>query len=168
MSETPMSRVTIFLIVSLVVNALLIGFILGGGIGKHHGEDRAGGARGPIGEMGLARGIERSVPNEQRSEVRKAFRRAFLDTRTQRRAVREARQDLARLMGSEKYDQAAIEEAFSKLRQAEADSRARLHTELSKQFSNLSLDDRRAILKELSRRGERMPRSEGREPPPRP
>ena len=157
MSETPMSRSTVFLIISLIANALLVGFVLGGGLGAKQGGERAD--RGPnVGqEMGLARSIERSLPKAEREEVRQAFRKAFSETRPQRRAIVRARRELVRLIRSEPYDQAAIDDAFSELREAEGESKARLHLELSKQLSNLSVEDRRAILRELSERRDRPP-----------
>lgn len=152
MSESGTSRLPIWLIVSLMANALLIGLIIGGGIGQ-----RRGGAAVSIpgNEQALVRGIERSLPDEQRTEVRRAFRRAFADTRPQRLRLRAARQNLGPLLSAEDYDPVAVQEAFGELRAADDAMKARMHDVLAEQFGALTPEQRQAIIRDFNRRGER-------------
>ncbi len=171
MSEGTTSRLPIWLIVSLMANALLIGLIIGGGLGQR----KAGPAAGPaIGnEQTLMRGIDQAVSIDQRDEVRRAFRRAFADTRTERVRLQQARRDLGRLLSAADYDAAAVEAGFAELRAADDAMKARLHRVLTEQFGTLSAEQRRLIIRDFSRRGagerfrdRRRPGGE-RPPPPR-
>ena len=71
MSEASKSRLPIWLIVSLMANALLIGLLIGGGLGQHSAGPPA--VRGG-GEQALMRGIDQALPAEQRRELRRVFR----------------------------------------------------------------------------------------------
>ncbi len=171
MTDKASSRLPIILAVSVIVNALLIGFVLGGGL-----KARTGGERPPMvqqgggDEFGLARSIEQSLQPAERRVVRRALRQAFLDTREERAALSSARQQLAELLAAENYDRGAVDSAFEQLRTSEANAKTRLHEELNNQLSTLSAEQRRNILKSMERR-ERFRRRGGRDerdrPPPR-
>lgn len=163
MSEQKPSRLPIWFVLSLVVNALLIGLMIGGGLGKRHsgGHDRP--AAG--GEMHIARSLERVVSDEERAVLRTALREAFNETREQRRALRQARRELRDLLSQETYDREAVQAAFAKLRTAEGDVKVAMHDELAIQFEKLTTEQRRAVLRNI----ERGPRGrEGRRGPPPP
>ena len=172
MSEGTTSRLPIWLIVSLMANALLIGLIIGGGLGQR----RAGPAAGPaIGsEQALMRGIDQAVSIEQRDQVRRAFRQGFANTRNERIRLRDARRQLGRLLSAQDYDAEAVEAAFSELRAADEAMTARLHAVLTEQFSTLTAEQRRLIIRDFSERNERdrlrdrRPRPGDRPPPRRP
>ena len=170
MSEQSTSRLPIWLIVSLIVNALLIGLNIGGGLGNR----RAGPpAVVPGAEQALIRGIDRSIPAEQRDDIRQAFRRAFTDSRRERVEVRNAQRSLARLLAAEDYDAAAVQRGFADLREAEAAMKAKMHDVLSEKFGTLNAQQRRAIIQQQVRnqsrnrqsdRGDRRPRDNGSPP----
>lgn len=169
MSDAKTSKLPIWLVVSLIVNALLIGVLIGGGLGQRKAGPPPGGPGGS--EQALIRGIERSLPDDQRQIVRRAFRQAFVESREQRIAVRDARQRLARLLAAETYDADAVRESFQKLREADAAMRAQMQDVLTEQFGTLTAEQRRAILEDLNRRSRRRGGPEdGRRgpPPPRP
>ena len=165
MSERTTSRLPIWLIVSLMANALLIGLIIGGGLGQRkagpsHRQTMA------ASEQTLMRGIDRAVSIDQRQDVRRAFRRAFADTRDERVRLRDARQQVGRLLAAPDYDSAAVEAGFAELRAADDAMKARMHTVLTEQFSNLSAEQRRLIIREANRRGARGNRQDRPPPPP--
>lgn len=169
MSDAKTSKLPIWLVVSLIVNALLIGVLIGGGLGQRKAGPPPGGPGGS--EQALIRGIERSLPDDQRQIVRRAFRQAFVESREQRIAVRDARQRLARLLAAETYDADAVRESFQKLREADAAMRAQMQDVLAEQFGTLTAEQRRAILEDLNRRSRRRggPEDGRRGPsPPRP
>jgi len=171
MSEARKSRLPIWLIVSLLANALLIGLLIGGGLGQR----KAGPPAGlPGGEEALIRGIDRSVPEDQRRAVRQTFRRAFEDSRSERVAVREARQHLVQVLAADPYDPAAVQAGFADLRNAEARMKSRMQDVLAQQFGALTAEQRRAVMQDVNRRDRRQGRGQGRgrggndrPPPPR-
>ncbi|MEL6724866.1 MAG: periplasmic heavy metal sensor [Pseudomonadota bacterium] len=166
MSEASKSRLPLWLIVSLLVNALLIGLLIGGGLGQRKGGPSPGGA-GATDERALIRSIDQALPNQERQAVRQAFRRAFADTRQDRERVRDARRSLGRLLGADPYDADAVEAGFRELREADAAMRARMHQALAEQLGALSVEQRRAILRDASKNDGRRFRGDGeRRPPP--
>jgi uncharacterized membrane protein len=169
MSDTNTSRLPIWLVVSLIANALLIGLIIGGGLGQRKAGPPPGGGPGGS-EQALIRGIDRSLPEDQRHVVRQAFREAFRESRPERVRVREARRALSRLLAADVYDADAVREGFRQLRDADAAMNTKMHDVLANQFGSLTLEQRRAIIRDLNRRGPRGgPRDgERRPPPPRP
>ncbi|MEM7330337.1 MAG: periplasmic heavy metal sensor [Pseudomonadota bacterium] len=166
MSESPNTRLPIWLIASLMANALLIGLFIGGGLGqKKAGPAIAGGGS----EQALMRGLDQSVPADQRRAVRQAFRQAFSGSRQERVKLRDARQTLGRLLAADPYDAAAVQAAFEDMRAADAAMKARVHDVLAEQFGTLSVEQRRAILEDFNRRGRGRAGPRGdRPPPPRP
>jgi len=156
MTETKASRLPIWLVVSLIVNALLIGLIIGGGLGKR----RDGPPPHPGGsEMEIARGMESVVEGEDRAAMRQALRAAFERSRGERRELRQARRDLSQLLGAEPYDREAVLAGFARLRTADSNMKAGLHDELAIQLEKLSAEQRRAMLRfvENSARHPRRP-----------
>lgn len=167
MSDTKTSKLPIWLVVSLIVNALLIGVLIGGGLGQRKAGPSPGGVAGS--EQALIRGIDRSLPDAERQIVRRTFREAFAQSRQHRIAVREARRRLGRLLAAEDYDAEAVREAFRQLREADTAMRAQMQDVLAEQFGALTAEQRRAIIEDLNRRGRRGG-SDGdhrRPPPPR-
>ncbi|MEM9572127.1 MAG: periplasmic heavy metal sensor [Pseudomonadota bacterium] len=166
MSEAPKTRLPIWLIVSLMANALLVGVMIGGGLGQK----RAGPANvGPGGEQALIRSLDHAVPDEQRRAVRQAFRRAFAQSRNERVRLRDARRQLGQLLGADPYDADAVAAAFTDMREADSAMKASMHEVLAEQFGALSAEQRRAIIEDFNKRseGRRGPRGD-RPPPPRP
>lgn len=161
MSETSKPRLPIWLIASLMANALLIGLIIGGGLGQKRAGPPVGGSGS---EQALMRGIDQSVPSDQRRAVRQAFRRAFADTRQERIKLRNARRDLGRLLAADPYDADAVAAGFAAMRDADATMKARMHDVLAEQFGTLSAEQRRAIIRDFNQRP-RGPGGQNNRPP---
>ncbi|MEL7109563.1 MAG: periplasmic heavy metal sensor [Pseudomonadota bacterium] len=158
MSDGSKLRLPIWLIASLLANALLIGLLIGGGLGqKRAGPPVSGGGS----EQALMRGLDEAVPSDQRRAVRQAFRRAFADTREERLRLRDARRDLGQLLTADPYDPDAVANGFKAMRAAEAAMKAAMHDVLAEQFGTLSAEQRQAIIRDFNRRSNRS-RSGGR------
>lgn len=149
MSESKTSKLPIWLIASLLVNALLIGLLIGGGLGQRKGGGPPSSMPGD--EQALIRGIDRALPEDERQMVREAFRQGFADSRQERLRVQAARANLGRLMSADPYDEAAVRAAFGELRAADAVMKARLQDVLTEQFGALSAEQRQTIIESLSR-----------------
>lgn len=163
MSDSPKQRLPIWLIASLMVNALLVGLLIGGGLGqKRAGPPLPGGGS----EQALMRGIDQGVSPDDRRLVRQAFRRAFSDSRSERLALREARRQLALALAADPYDPDAVQDQFSAMREVEGKMKARMHTVLAEQFGTLSAEQREAIIADLRNRAgrERSRRPDGNAP----
>ncbi|MEM1087446.1 MAG: periplasmic heavy metal sensor [Pseudomonadota bacterium] len=163
MIEAPNRRSSIILLVSLILNGLLIGLLIGGGLRQDRpppSPDR--------GERALVRGLERSVPEDERSTVRDALRRAYGATRSERRALRVARRDLRVALAADPYNAETVAKSFEAVRQAEAAAKSGLHEELARQFERLSPEERAKILRNTDRprRRGRPDRRGERSPPP--
>lgn len=140
------SGLAVALVVSLVVNALLVGLVLGNMLARpHHDHDRRGGGPRGGGDFAIARGIERVVPEAERAEIRSAFRAAFRSSRTQFMRKREARQGLIEALGAEPFEPATIDRAFGEMREADRALTERFQSVLSEQIAGLS-DAERAEL----------------------
>ena len=161
MSETSKTRLPIWLIASLMANALLIGLLIGGGLGQKRAGPPIGGGGS---EQALMRGLDQSVPSDQRRAVRQAFRRAFADTRQERIQLRNARRDLGRLLSADPYDSEAVAAGFATMREADASMKARMHEVLAEQFGALSAEQRRAIIQDFNQRA-RGPGGRNNRPP---
>lgn len=165
MSEANKSRLPLWLVASLLVNALLIGLLIGGGLGRATDSD-AGGL--PGNEQTLIRGMDRVVPGEQRTEVRRAFQRGYSETRHERRQLRLARRDLSRLLTADIYDEESVRAGFERLRDAESAMKARLHEVLTEQLGTLTKEQRRLVIRDLTQRDPRRGDRDRRPPPSRP
>ena len=150
MSEMKQTSIPYALIVSLVINALLLGLLVGGGIALGKNKD-AGPGRGGSGEFALMRGLDSQIDAKDRRAVRKSFREAYETTRAQRREVRAAQIALQQALGAETYDEAAVRDAFQTLTTAEADLKSGLHEALATEFGRLSLAQRQALLRQQRR-----------------
>lgn len=165
MSDSANKRLPIWLIASLMANALLVGLLIGGGLGQKRAGPPLGGGGG---EQALIRGIDQSVPEDQRKAVRQAFQRAFADTRQERVRLRDAQRELARSLSAEPYDTEAVRKGFEEMRNAEAAMKATMHDVLADQFAGLSAEQRRAVIEDFNRRPRgRRGRDGDRPPPPR-
>lgn len=163
MSNQKPSRLPHWLVGSLVVNALLVGLLIGGGLAnRKHPQTRH-----PGGEYGLARGIEQAIPETERRAVRRAFRQASRGSRQQRLSMMLARGELSEILAREPYDREAVLEAFAQIRTAGNESRSRLHEELATVLGTLTAEQRRAIINDLERgRPVRLRLLHDRRPPP--
>lgn len=164
MTEKTSYRFPYWLVVSLIVNALLIGLLVGGGFGKRKA------ASGPSimagDERAIIRGLEVSLNSEERRVLRRSLRSAFEQTRSQRRELSVARLNLSKALQADPYDRDAVSAAFAQLRTADGNMKIGLQEELADQFAKLSVEERRAIIEDLANR-ERRGRLDRRRGPPR-
>lgn len=168
MSDSQKPRLPIILMISLVLNGLLIGLLIGGGLSKRSHTPPQMGA-----ERALARGLERAAPEAQQTEIRQALRRAFAASRTERQILRRARQDLRRAVVADPYNGDAVDAALKAVQEAETQARAKLQTEVARQLGRLTPEQREMIMRDVgrkrARRHDRGMRREGRpEHPPGP
>ena len=169
MSDNSTSKLPVWLVVSLIVNALLVGVIIGGGLGQRKAGPPPGSSAGS--EQALMRGIDRSLPDDERRVVRRAFREAFEGSREERMRVNDSRRRLGELLSAETYDAEAVRENFRQLREADSAMRAKIQDVLAEQFGTLTLEQRRVVIKDLNQRRPRRRRPDGERrgpPPPRP
>ena len=152
-----LSRTSIALIVSLVANALLIGFLVGGQLGERERERR--GPRGGTEHM-IARGIESIMPERERGEIRTAFRDAFRSARGQWQEKRMARDRLIEALRQTPFDRAAVDQAFADMRAADVSLNENFQTTLTDQLAEL--DDAQRLEEVEARRAERRGRSDRR------
>jgi len=153
MAEETARKLPIWLILSLLVNALLIGVMIGGGLGNRKG-DQPRGPRGG-GEQALIRSIDRAIPDAERRQMRQALRQAYHKSGPEREAVQAARQALSESLGAEPYDVAKTKQAFEALRVADVRMKARIQDLVAEQVGALTLEQRKAIIQSLERRSQR-------------
>ena len=146
MSDRPSRRFSIILTLSLVVNGLLVGLLIGGGLRQERTPPPPDG-----GERALVRALESSVKEADRSSVRNALRIAYASTRAERLQLRQARRDLRLALAADPYNVDAVVEAFQAVRSAEATARVGLHNELARQFERLSAKERASALRFMDR-----------------
>lgn len=153
-------KLPVALIVSLLINFLLVGLVLGGTLAK-----RGGGPPGPrIDEGAFARHIVEAAPLEARDETRRAFRSVWADARDLRRDRDTARRAVGDLIRSETYDAEALKAAFADLRAADAALEEKIQTVIAERLAYLSVEERQALAERMRgpgrgrMRGERLER----------
>lgn len=138
------------LFVSLAVNLLLVGAMVGVGLSElRHQRERASLA---VARAPNIRALMQSLPPERATEVRQKVIGAWRDARTQRRAARQARLDLVRIAGAETYDVAAAKAAFARMRAADASVAGRFQDVVADAMVSLTLEERRDLLRRLAAR----------------
>lgn len=149
MSETRNSW-SVWLIASLVVNALLIGFIFGGGLhNRVQPKEQAGPA--PRGGFEMVRGLDQIASEEDRDEIRRVFRDVFRETRDVRRDQRRARFAFAQAAMAEPYDEARVLEALERVRETGLAVETEIHAALASQLGRFNVEQRRALIFAMSR-----------------
>lgn len=158
MSDTTKSGRPFLLIGSLILNGLLVGLLIGGGL-RGQGNIPAAPDRG---ERAMVRGLERSVDDSERAVVRDALRQAFRATRSERQTLSQARRALREAIVADPYDATSVERAFQAVREAEAASKQGLHGELARQFERLTPEQRETVLRSMERQPRRGQRGDRR------
>jgi len=171
-------RIKLILLISLLVNALFIGYLIGNGgrgglrpmIARPFNNDGPGRMQGRDQARGDQRGDQ---------ETRQALRDAF---QAERPAMNKALQDLAaarkksaELIRAETVDAAALDAALAEVRLSSDAVMAAFHRSLAASAAKLDATQRRVLARQLDRapgmRGgnmQGMPRGEGVPPPPPP
>ena len=134
-------RLPVGLIISVALNALLIGVLVMGFLSQHDRRRGPGGPGDP--DFAILRGLEEVSGEGGRETIRSAFRDAFADTEDQRIALREARERFAQALVAEPFSQADIEASFADVRAADQAMKARFHGVLADELGQLD-DQQRA------------------------
>lgn len=148
MSEKSATRIPYWLVASLILNALLIGFVIGGGFGK--GQRSSGGMPGGS-EQAIARAMEANLSDADRVALRRALMASFRESRGEREALRQARQKLSQALSADVYDIARVQEAFQEMRVADGRVKVGLQDELARQFAKLPAEQRKTIVANIGR-----------------
>lgn len=156
-------KLAIALAISIGLNLFLGGAIASAWLVKRH----YAGLRPPL-QAGMAgdfnfRGGLAALGNEARPLAREIRREHGPRLREAGKEIREARQDIARLLRADTIDPAELSKALAVLRQRSDEAQAVMHEVLVKAMTSLTPDQRRKFLEAAIRRG---PSLEG--GPPRP
>lgn len=97
-----------------------------------------------------------------RAELRTSFREHMRNTRSMRRDLRSAQEDLHRLITSDEYDEAAVKAGMAELRRRTETLQETMHTHVAEIMANLEPEERVRVMKFIANpRG----RSSSRRPP---
>ena len=157
----PKKSVSLWLVASLAVNALLLGVVGGRMIANGHGHDRWT-DRGAYG----ARALD-AMPDDVRRKIKRDIVSAWRDSHEEREAMTDARRSVLDAAMREPYDEAEVADALSRLRDAENALRAKIHGLIAQHLEAATPEERRAILESFSggpgARRARGPHSDGEE-----
>lgn len=96
--------VKLLLVLSLGVNLLVAGLVVGAGAHRYHGDDR----RAPGGDITAYGPFARALPEAARDRMRENFRARAPELRANRAALRESFHDLRAALKAVPYDEAAV------------------------------------------------------------
>ncbi|MEO1028969.1 MAG: periplasmic heavy metal sensor [Pseudomonadota bacterium] len=151
--------ITGLLIVSLLVNALIIGIVIGRGNAPAKTE--------PPPPINVERPNQPVAP-ETRRYLREATREIGKEMRPKQQAHRESQQALRRAFQADPYDHEAMVEALKTFQETEADMRATLQSLILERMEDATPEQRRALIwlalrnNQGRRQGERRQRGQGR------
>lgn len=138
------------LFISLAVNLLLVGAIVGVALGEmRHEKQRATAAVARAPNM---RAILDALPPERAAEVQGKVADAWRTAKGERKEAREAREAVAGVVAAESYDRAAAGAAFARMRAADAAVTERFHDVVADAMANMTVEERRALLRQLATR----------------
>lgn len=137
-----MSKTRVVLVLSLGLNLLVLGAVLG------HAW-RGGFDRGP---PPLSWGL-RTLSPEARAQVMPRLRENLQESRAQRRALRQAGEAVEAAVGREPFDRSGLKEALTALRGATNAYQQQMHERALDVLAELSPEDRRAVAALLLRPG---------------
>ena len=145
-----MSGVKTALFISIAANLLLAG-VIGGAVISNARHERAA-ATQAVARAPNLRAVLEAVPAERRQQVRAKVVATWREGRPARIAAREARAEVYRLANEEAYDPAAVKAAFERVRAADAKVAEQLQNTIADALADLSVAERRAVLRELATR----------------
>ncbi|WP_022694644.1 periplasmic heavy metal sensor [Ponticaulis koreensis] len=160
MSDTKRPFPTL-LVVSLCVNAIVLGFLGGTLISDkqhnshqhadhQHGEDNRGSF-----EERLARAALRDLPDEQREEMQEMFSERWRNARDLRDQMAAARGRIAELLAAESLDDEALTAAFAEVREAEFRLRTQFYASLTDTLIAVPTERRADLVERAMLRRER-------------
>jgi len=136
------------LFVSVAANILLVGVIGGAAISNARHERVA--TQNAVARAPNVRAVLQSVPAERRKAVRDRIVAAWREGRPARQEARRARIAVFESANRESYDPSRVKAAFARLREADAKVAAQFQDVLADSLSELSVEERRAALRELA------------------
>ena len=168
-SAEPKSGPAIWLIGSFVLNALLIGLMLGMFLAAPKGRPKPS-PNIQISEEALARSIVAAAPQQDRRHVRRTLVRAWQSASEERQKLAEASQEVGLAIRADPYDPAALETALGNWRKADMAMKESLDVALSEVLEKLPVEQREALARDLAERSTRRrprdgARREGRQRP---
>jgi uncharacterized membrane protein len=138
------------LFISLAVNLLLVGAIVGVALGEmRHEKQRASAAVARAPNM---RAILDALPPERAAEVQGKVAEAWRAAKEERKGSRQAREAVAGVVAAETYDRAAAGAAFARMRAADARVTERFHDVVADAMTSMTVEERRALLRQLATR----------------
>lgn len=146
--------VPVVLLVSLAINLLLAGVVLGRWT-------FADAARPP--PMAWA---TREMDPEAQAQLRPLLRRTLARTQALRDQLRGVTRDIEQLISAEPMDQQAMERALTRLRRVSSAYQEAMHDAILQALPQLSIEQREQLLARLLR-SERPPRPPHHKPPPK-
>ncbi len=153
MSDQSKKGRSILFVASLVINLFLIGLIVGVvGVGRNmHGNfDGARGARPPKAFVS-PRHLIHEAPVEARRQMFKILRENWDDVRPQLESVHAEREKIYKIMGAEELDTAALQEAISRLAEAEKQAHLVSSETIIQMLQLLPAEDRQSVIDALVR-----------------
>jgi len=144
---------SILFVASLVINLFLIGLIVGVvGVGRNmHGRfDDARGARPPKAFVS-PRHLIHEAPEDARRQMFKILRENWDDVRPQLESIHSEREKVYEIMGAEELNTAALQEAISRLAEAEKQAHLVSSETIIQMLQLLPAEDRRSVIEALVR-----------------
>lgn len=161
--RAPRRWTRVVLVVSLTLNLLVLGLIVGAQVAGHRGDgfDHRGPDRGAIRDLGFGP-IAKALDIKDRREIGRAFRRESGSFKENRTLLERDFEALLQILRSEDFDAASFEATLSQ--QAE---RLRLRGEtlrhlLVERIDGMSVEDRKAFADRLERAVDRGSKSKDR------
>jgi len=138
------------LFISLALNLLVIGAVVGGAVAgirlertsAHDWHDRRGHGRG---------GFLATLPEAERSAVRRSLRESFLQSQPERFEARRLREEVRNLAGADTYDAAAVQAALGRMRLADVALLNKFDGAVAEMLTHLSPEQRRDAIEAFSR-----------------
>jgi uncharacterized membrane protein len=155
----------ITLIVSLAINLLIVGAMVGKKLTHKHRRPSFGSSRSL--DLGIY-SFSRSLPAERRTVIRKALRPERANLKPLRKQLKDARLEAADVLGAEPFDLEALKAVVEKITKAQANYRGAGAAMFLKTVTELTPEERLALSKRWKRIGRRHKRKKGEKPPTAP
>ena len=157
-------KLIIALAISLAANVFVGGIFLGSTL-RGAPPDPVSIEASPVGELRpqpVFR-IVQQLPPESRRHFRRAFRNELPEMRDTNRELRRVRRELAIIVQAEEWDEAAVQEKFTEMRELRHEQAKRFESALIEALGELSREDRQRVLRAIGER-ERQRDQQGRMP----
>ena len=143
-----MTRLKTFLVISLVLNVFLLG-TLGGGTYRWIMKERAA----VIAQQRGLRFAAAELTEARQEQLREALRQNRRDSLPLILSARQGRLDIAQLLAEPQFDQAALDAALARTREADSTLRGRIEETVAHFAGTLTPDERVKLVDALERHG---------------